>query len=66
MFGAKLTGKAERAKGEREPLAAILVSCSLEAAKFSAWLDANPFGAASFGDVFVSAYGMADVRVTGK
>ncbi len=76
VFGFRKPGRAEikmfqaqvlaRGRGERvpDPIETLLRNCGTP--EFGAWLTANPFGIDTFGEAFVSAYGMQEARVTPK
>ena len=63
MFGAQVVQRAEGAKIP-DPLEALLRMCG--SPEFSKWLDSNLFGVGSFGNAFVSAFGMQEATITPK
>ncbi len=69
QFGASVV--AERRSGGADPLEVLLSACASSATGgpdpvWAAWVSSNPFGVGTFGNAFVSAYGMTEARVTGK
>jgi hypothetical protein len=64
MFQANMQARQSGAKQAVHPLETLLLSLSTP--DFAAWLPNNLFGVDAFGDALIGAFGMSEVRVSGK